>query len=401
MSGRGPDTTGRVRRARRAGAPIVGGIYLLVLCGLTLAAAEGLLRAWYPAPTRHYVWPPNLRVDFAPTDTATPGVTGRGRFWTNSLGLRSDEPFVDARRVVYVLGGSTAADLYLDQDEAWVSLVQAGLNRRPGQPRTWVGNLARPSLASVHNLIHFDRLLPELPRADLLVNLVGVNDLQLALKSSYLDAPTPETHLSWAFALRPPDGGAWSRLATVRAARFSWRTWRQARLGLVQTRNAEGYAQLRHCRQTASPASLVDELPTLDPALAEYRRNLVTLAGRARAYGAPLMFLTQPTLWAEHMAPPEQARLLVGGIGPIKTWCTHQRYFSPRALAEGMRAFNDVLRGVCRAPDMICRDLAAAVPPRAEYYYDDMHLSEAGARLVAERVTEWIVDLGTPLRPGP
>ena len=184
---------------------------MLVLCGLTLAAAEGLVRAWYPAPTRHYVWPPSLRVDFAPTDAATPGVTGRGRFRTNSLGLRSDEPFADARRVVYVLGGSTAADLYLDQEEAWVALVQDGLNRVPGQPRTWVGNLARPSLASVHNLIHFDRLLPELPPADLLVDLVGVNDLQLALKSSYLDAPTPETHLD--VGVRPPPAGGRARRA--------------------------------------------------------------------------------------------------------------------------------------------------------------------------------------------
>src|SRR5215813_2609327 len=154
--------------------------YALLVCGLMLVVAELVLRAWYPVPTRHYVWPPNLRIDFAPTDAATPGVTGRGRFRTNSLGLRSDEPFADARRVVYVLGGSTAADLYLDQEEAWAYLVQQGLNKVPGQPRTWVGNLARPSLASVHNLIHFDYLLPELPRADILVDLVGVNDLQLA-----------------------------------------------------------------------------------------------------------------------------------------------------------------------------------------------------------------------------
>src|SRR5262249_1912411 len=52
------------------------GAYVLALCGLTLAVAEGILRVWYPAPTRHYVWPPNLRIDFAPTDAATPGGTG-------------------------------------------------------------------------------------------------------------------------------------------------------------------------------------------------------------------------------------------------------------------------------------------------------------------------------------
>ena len=179
-------------------------LVVLGLCLFLLAATEGLLRVWYPAPTRHYVWPPGLRMDFASTEAATPGVTGRGRFRTNSLGLRSDEPFADARRIVYVFGGSTAADLYLDQEEAWVSRVQQELNRMPGQPRTWVGNLARPSLASVHNLIHFDRLLPELPRADLLVDLVGVNDLQLALKSSY---PRAHAGAESRLGVRPPPAG--------------------------------------------------------------------------------------------------------------------------------------------------------------------------------------------------
>jgi lysophospholipase L1-like esterase len=371
------------------------------LGGLTLVAAEIVLRIWYPVPTRHYVWPPGLRVDFEPSDAATPGVSGRGRFWTNRLGLRSDEPFADAARVVYVLGGSTAADLYLDQDEAWVHLVQEGLNRRSDQPRTWIGNLARPSLATVHHLLHLERLLPELPRADLLVALVGVNDLQLALKSSYLDVASPETHLAWAFARRPPTGEERASPATVRAARFVWQTWRQTRLGLVQTRTAEGYARLRECRRTAPPGNLVDGLPDLRPALAEYRRNLEALVAGARSYGAPLLLLTQPTLWAADMGPRERARLLAGGLGPIHTWCTHQRYYAPQALAEGMRAFNDVLRDVCRQPGLLCRDLAASVPPRAEYFYDDMHLSEAGARLVAELVTGWIVGLPAPRGAGP
>lgn len=367
--------------------------YVGLLAALTLTAAEIALRAWYPAPARHYVWPPGLRVEFAPTDAATPGVSGPGRFWTNRLGLRSDEPFVDAGRVVYVFGGSTAADLYLDQEEAWVHLVQEGLNRKPGQPRTWVGNLARPSLATVHHLIHLERLLPELPRADLLVALVGVNDLQLALKSSYIDVITPETHLAWAFALRPPTDEPGGRLATVQAARLVWRTWRQTRLGFVQTRTADGYARLRECRQTAPAENLVDALPDLGPALAEYRRNLLAFVAGARRYGAPVLLLTQPTLWAVEMGPAERGRLLAAGVGPIKTWCAHQRYYSPRALAEGMHAFNNVLRDVCRLPDVACRDLAAAVPARAEYFYDDMHLSEAGARLVAGLVTDWILEL--------
>src|SRR5262249_17887769 len=90
--------------------------YVLGLCLLMLAAAELVLPAWSPAPMRYYVGPPTPRVASAPPDAAPPGVTGRARSRTNSLGLRSDEPFPDARRIVYVFGGSTAADLYLDQD---------------------------------------------------------------------------------------------------------------------------------------------------------------------------------------------------------------------------------------------------------------------------------------------
>jgi hypothetical protein len=64
-----------------------------------------------------------------------------------------------------------------------------------------------------------------------------------------------------------------------------------------------------------------------------------------------------------------------------------------------MRAFNDALRDVCREPGMTCRDLAAALPARAAYFYDDMHFSEEGAARVAELVVGWIVELAPPPRP--
>jgi hypothetical protein len=41
----------------------------------------------------------------------------------------------------------------------------------------------------------------------------------------------------------------------------------------------------------------------------------------------------------------------------------------------------------------------AAAPPRAEYFYDDMHLSEAGARLVAQLVVGWVLELPPAGRP--
>jgi lysophospholipase L1-like esterase len=369
---------------RRIGAALGYGAFLLAV---VLAGSEIFLRFLLPPAQGYYVWPPHLHVVFNPNDEATPGVSGPGHFIVNSLGLRSDEPWPDRQRTIYVFGGSTAADVYLDQDEAWVHLLQTYLNQTAGQPRTWVGNLARSSLATINNLLQFDYLIPQLPRADLFVNLVGVNDLQLALKSSYLRDMTMDIHLSWTFSQMPPKG----LLGQSAIVRFydrirDWR--RKANLGPTQTHDAGGYTTWRKCRQTAPPDRLVDQLPDLGAALVEYRRNLNALVDRAHQYGAPIVFLTQPALWAARMDPPDEAILLAGGLGPNNVWCDEKRYYTPRALAEGLDRFNQVTLDVCRARALFCVDLAQRIPKTRENFYDDMHFNEAGARLVARTVAQ-------------
>lgn len=363
------------------------GVFLIVLA---LVGAEVFLRFLEPEPQGHFIWPPHMHVVFQPSDESTPGISGPGHFTTNSLGLRSDEPLVDRERTIYVFGGSTAIDVYLDQREAWVTRLQDKLNAMPGQPKTWVGNLARSSMATLHNLLQFEYLIPELPKADLFVNLVGVNDLQLALKSSYLPDMTREDHMSWTFTQRPSDGDFWERLAVVRFyGRI--RDWiKKAEIGVTQTYNADGFIIWRRCRQAAPEDKLVREMPDLTEPLATYRRNLNELADRAAQYGAPTVFLTQPTIWSDQMRPEDKALLLAAGLGPNNVWCEDQRYFSAEAMANGMAAFNEVLRDVCRERGLICVDLAARVAKSGDNFFDDMHFNEQGADLVATIVAEEI-----------
>ena len=89
---------------------------------------------------------------FVPDPVNTPGIEGVSHFVANSLGMRADEIPPDAKRRILVFGGSTAIDVYLDQPKMWSHLLQDKLNATPGQPKTWVGNIARPSLATIHNL---------------------------------------------------------------------------------------------------------------------------------------------------------------------------------------------------------------------------------------------------------
>ncbi len=370
-------------------ASYVGGLFVFLF-----VSSEIFLRFLIPAPTGYFVYPPHSVFRFVPDPENTPGVEGVSHFVANSLGMRADEIPPDAKRRILVFGGSTAIDVYLDQTEMWSHLVQDKLNATPGQPKTWVGNVARPSLATIHNLLEFDLMLPNLPHMDTFVNLVGVNDLQMALRSSYLSNVTLKDHLNWTFSVRPNKRFR-DRVAIYRFYERIKDWWKRSRNSVVYTEYATDAAKWRICRQTAPKKNLID-LPNLDAGLANYRSNLNKLIERSESYHSPMIFLTQPTLWKADMAPEDAALLTAGGVGGPAggraDWCTKKIYYSPSALARGMKMFNDALLDVCHRHQIFCIDLAARVPKERRYFFDDMHFSEAGARLVSDVVAAGIID---------
>lgn len=358
-----------------------------------IVGLELLFRQYLPEPQAYAIFPPHTESIFVPGETATPGVSGDGRFITNSYGMRSDEPPNSAHKVLYVFGGSTAVELYLDQTEIWSEGVEAKINNETPTSPIWAGNLARSSLATRHNLLIFEHLMPNIPKPDLIVNLVGVNDMQIALRSSYLPNMTDEDHLAWTFSERPRDDAPyWESLALVRLYTRIVDWWKRKRIGVVQTYQADGRLQWRKCRQTAPVANLVDELPNLTGAITAYQQNILKLNELGEKFGARTLFLTQPTLWQEVMAPKEASILHTGGIGPNGEWCIKQRYYSPKALASAMKKFNDALLEICQKNKLHCFDLAGAIPKQYKYFYDDMHFSEQGSRLVAQKIFSTLRD---------
>jgi hypothetical protein len=57
----------------------------------------------------------------------------------------------------------------------------------------------------------------------------------------------------------------------------------------------------------------------------------------------------------------------------------------------GMNAYNSTLLRTCREAELECFDLAAVIPKTNVVFYDDSHYTEAGARLVAERIAEYLL----------
>jgi hypothetical protein len=131
-------------------------------------------------------------------------------------------------------------------------------------------------------------------------------------------------------------------------------------------------------------AAIIDHVPDLTSGLEEYARNLSAIVDLVQP--RRLVFMTQPTLWRSDLEPAAQRLLWKGGQGNFQEE-RGKAYYSVRALADAMGAYNRRLLKVCEDRRLECIDLARHIPKTTEFLYDDEHFTEAGARLVAHVVS--------------
>ncbi len=364
------------RRLLVAAAAVVGA---LVLAEVVVCAAERRNDGFF-------VWPPGLERTFRPSPGVMPGVSGESRFRINALGLRGDEPPAGASPRVLCVGGSTTECLYLDQTEAWPQLVQAELGGA-----AWVANAGVSGRLTRDHVVQLEHLLPQLGGVDRVVLLVGVNDLMLALGQGDDYEPDFLAREGARRELLPRAFQVLPARLTDRPFPRSTCLWRffvprlKAALRPEQVQDEAGAVYSTWRAHRAAAPRLLDELPDLAPALAEYRRNLALLIEGCRAAGARPLLLTQPCLWSADATPEELALFWMGGVGEYQK-APGAAYYSAGALARGMELYNAALIEVASAAGVDCLDLAALLARDTSVFYDDVHFNENGARLVAEHV---------------
>jgi lysophospholipase L1-like esterase len=248
-----------------------------------------------------------------------PGIEGESRYITNSQGLRGDE-FSDSQQYrILTIGGSTTICTYLDESEAWPHLLQEKLNSLKSCS-VWVGNAGKSAANTRHHLMLMKYLLPQFPKIDALIILVGANDLSHRLGSdtdynpnflNQADAEGKQILLSfdttpYGFSLSP----RWSSIKSTALgglARQAKHLYSSQISGVVEDEAGKSYIKWRENRKNAS--EILETLPDLNPALEEYGRNLNTLINLAQANGVRLIFMTQPTMWRKDLTPQEKELL--------------------------------------------------------------------------------------------
>jgi lysophospholipase L1-like esterase len=387
------DTGGRGSGRLAALLAAVGGLLL------GMVACELLLRIAAPLPDRYFLYRPHTRLTFRFPPGELPGVEGDSHFTINSIGLRSDELAPDAAFRVLAIGGSTTLDAYLDQPETWTHLLQERLNGAQDGVRVWVGNAGRSGHRTREHRLQARHLLEDLPKMDVVLLLVGANDMlrRLAEDARYdpdffarpdaeaLLLPAAFDYLPLHLRRTQPffkRTQIWSRARQVRRLIGRFRAGREG--GTVEDEAGANLLSWRANRRAA--LAIRDALPDLEPGLREYADNLTRIAAIVRAHGATPIFVTQPSIWRADLPEALQRLVWLGGVGEFQRAGARSEYYSLAALARAMERYNETLLEVCRREAVHCIDLAAVLPKDDRAFYDDAHFNEAGARRVADAI---------------
>jgi len=272
---------------------------------------------------------------------------------------------------VLCIGGSTTECLYLDDQETWPDLLGDRLAAVRGPESVWVGNVGISGFKARDHL-EFAQTSELMNRVDLLVVLVGVNDL---LSAVVTEAPE--------FARPPVAAEIAAPRPLIRRSRLlglARRDFGRSDHGSVLVEDAAGQMYMLR-RLDRAAAQIEDVLPDLEGALANYSGTVEEMIFVCRQRGVEPVFISQPVLWKSDLSAEAASLLWMG-------WLTDDRYVSAGCLREGMDRFNDELRAVCGRNGVGFVD-ASSMHGDESLFYDDCHYNEAGARALADVVGDW------------
>ena len=373
--------------ARKLAAPLL----VIYTSYAAIALAEIALTIIGVSPPIPGVQQPFTRTVTTMDPNVAPGVSGVKRFTINRLGLRGPMPPRDRHTYrIVAIGGSITLCSQLDDSETWPYATMQMLNASATRAPVWVGNAATAG-ANLLNSVVVTQWLPGILPADMWIFFAGANDLGATLA---LEGNPSEAFLEAESGYKGelPPGVHWR-------TREVYPLYRRLKLLLVLHQAADNLKQrLRPPRKLPlldlvalrkrRAAVPVVPLPDLSIALQEYRSRIGLLIDRCRDVRVRCLFITEPTLWQDRPSPEVASLFWLGYFGRYE----HPKgYVSSGDLSHAMDLYNGALLEMCREQNLECFDLASKYPKDVKFFMDDVHFNEAGSRLMAEMLKNYLL----------
>jgi hypothetical protein len=370
-------------------------VFVAALAGpaLFIVVVESISRLWLKYRRRYYVFPPGLRLHVHPDRSVFPQLPPLARFVVNLEGERGDDlpASTDGLYRILVAGGSQTECYFLDQDAAWPGVVQrllAAPDRvtRLGASRVHVGCVARSGIGSEALDMMFSRMLPQYPRLQLIVTLIGLADVTRWIEQGTPDALAP-MRLTDVFRCHPDGPYGWTPGQWAARELFS-RTRRSSLRRLTVDAQAGrwmGRARAMRANARTIHAVIRDPAPMLD----HFERHFRSALASAVAH-ADRVIVIRPAWFDKTFTAEEAAAMWHGGVG--QAWREEvTTYYSFDVFSRLMRTLNHRVDAVARSFNVEQLDLMPFLEPSLETFYDVVHLTDVGARQVGEVVAAAIL----------
>jgi lysophospholipase L1-like esterase len=358
-------------------------IFMIVLCELILRFFPvidpyGYLKAKQQLfiPSQ---FPVNAKLSFC-TEPGLPGCSGdTTRFTVNNMGFRGDSllmPKPENEYRIFVVGGSAAECLYLDDSVAWPIILQKELQRSSSRTIRVYNGGKSGDFSPDHLSLVVHRIVQLQP--DMVIVMSGVNDLLRSIaKYDFLHFTQDSDHDQWG-------AGHWAKLFLTefqigRRAFFllkkvhPWATPDQQWITIMSGYRAHADALLR--------MEYSDSIPTIN--LSSYASNLAGIAGACNAFGSTLFFMRQQSTWNN---PSDSV---------INQWHwlnnrDNLKYREP-VMDSLLQEYNRIMDRVAGQFTIPLFPTDKIVPKTHEYFYDDCHFNSYGSRFVGRKLAEFVI----------
>lgn len=338
---------------------------------IVIAISEFLLRWFFPVADPYdrfkhkyeishipSALPPHLKYRFT-SNEQLPFIDSAMNFSTNNVGFRGDSlaiPKPDDELRIFIVGGSTAQCLHIDDSKSLNSIVQRSLSEKfPGR-NVKVYTAARSGDGTSEHLAMLTQRIIQM-QPDLIIVFAGFNDLRKSVqKYDYMH-------------LRPQQQ---SGPRTIYQAVTDLQVGRRMYYLFKRTSDDElrkiiplstNYREL-FTMQQRTPES--DSLPYINAE--PYAINLSAIAGACKANKIPLVFVPNQSTWNSTSMKMQHWLLTCGKV----------RYREDY-LEKGLRIFNDTMKAVASRNNIALFDLPARMAGTGDFFYDDCHFNNNGA----------------------
>lgn len=362
---------------------------VLVLAGLAVIAVECLARI-HVRRSPYRILSPG-REDLMQMDNETlPAVEPFVRYAINRHGERGDERPSDPNVFrVLAAGGSATMCYFLDQHTAWPGELQRLLQQHPalaGRP-VHVGNVGKSSVDSGSLELMLSRILPQEPKLNVLLIMVGASDiLRWLMIEAPVDRAVEANELDECFDRHPEVRFGWHPKRWALATLYRWRR-DSKRTDRVNA--GRRYATARRMRANALETRT--RVPDSTVVIARFERCMRGLLEAARARVEHVIVVRQPWFDKPEYSPEELAQFWSGSVGDAYTQQVTV-FYSPEVIAALMRRIDDSAARICSDMKIRNVNLLESLAPSNSNYFDQFHFTPAGSKIVGTSVCAALVD---------